>query len=112
MKKSFYLNLLILVALDVVTALTARWAHESGEIWPVAISILAICFAAPIFMKLLKEEVTAIVSVLWIGGGVLAVAITSFLIFDEVLSGQQIIGMVLMAVGLVLTQLHPSKKHS
>ncbi|MEK7145949.1 MAG: SMR family transporter [Patescibacteria group bacterium] len=107
MKKKFYLNLSLIIFLDVVTALTARLAYEIDEWWPVVISVLAICFAAPIFMKLLKEEVTAVVSILWIGGGVLAVAITSFFVFDETLSTQQILGMLLMAVGLVLTQLHP-----
>lgn len=99
---SVIFNLSILLVLDLIMALLARFAFDEGSTLALIGSMITIIIAAHFFMKLLKNQVTAILNALWIGLGTVLVTIASYLIFDESITTQQLLAMIIVVIGVAL----------
>ncbi|PIQ79127.1 hypothetical protein COV81_03100 [Candidatus Peregrinibacteria bacterium CG11_big_fil_rev_8_21_14_0_20_41_10] len=102
---SFYLYLIIIICLDVITALSARQAFESGNLWFLLLAIISLTIAGSVFIKTLSYRSTAIVNVLWIGLATLFVIFASYLAFHEIPTTTQAIGMAIILAGIITMEL-------
>ncbi len=101
------INISIIVVLDLVTALMARYAYNEGETWAVIVSMLALTLAGYFFIKTLETHVTALLNAIWIGLGTTLVTISSFFIFGEIISTSQGLALITIVIGLALVGYEP-----
>lgn len=101
---SFYGQLIIVLILDVVSALTARYSYNIDSDFYLIISMVSLAMAGYFFMQLLNHKVTIIVNAIWIALGTINVTIASYLVFNEALSWMQVIGMSVIVIGLILIE--------
>jgi len=100
----FYFNLAVLILMDLIMAMSARMAHNTGNNWYLVISIGAICFAGYLFIKLLNNKITAVLNLIWIGCGTVLITLAGYFIFGEKLTYTQGAGMLLIFGGLIMME--------
>ncbi len=97
-------NLIMVLMLDLLRALAARYAYNTENMVFVAISALSMMGAGFFFIRLMKEEVGIIANALWIALGVVDITLASYFLFGEKLSLLQGAGMTTIVIGLIMTQ--------
>lgn len=107
---SFYKKFVLIVVLDVVSALTARQAYNAESVVFLILSIASITLAGWLFIKLLNERVTIVVNAVWIALGAINVTLASYLVFGETLTWLQAVGMATIVAGLITIELTNSSE--
>jgi small multidrug resistance pump len=101
-----YLFLAIAIASEVVGTTFLKFTSGDRQVWW-AYPIVAIGYILSFVMlsqTLSKGVPLGIAYAIWAGAGVVLVAIISWLAFQETLTWQQIVGMVLVIAGVVLLE--------
>lgn len=101
----YYLKLISVLALDVVSALTARQAYNTDSLFFTILAMASLALAGYFFIKLLDEHVTVIINSIWIALGSINVTLAGFLVFGEKVTKIQIFGMVITIAGLIFLDL-------
>jgi len=108
-----YLFLALAIIGEVIATSFLKFTSGEKSVWW-AYPIVAVGYIFAFIMlslTLQKGVPLGIAYAIWAGVGVVAVAIISWLVFHETLTWQQILGMVLVAGGVVLLEAggkHPS----
>jgi len=101
MKKTvFYLS--AAVVFNVMALLSARAAYLHHNVLFTWVAMLTLGMAGFCFALLLRDQMTAIVNVLWIAFSTMGITVMSFCVFDERMSLTQLLGMLIVLVGLTL----------
>ena len=108
-----YLFLALAIVSEVIaTSFLKLTSGEKSVWWAYPIVIVGYVASFVMLSLTLRQGVPlGIAYAIWAGVGVVAVAIISWLVFHETLTWQQILGMVLVAGGVVLLEAggkHPS----
>lgn len=101
-----YLFLALAIAAEVVATSFLKLTSGERTIWwayPIVVVGYIVSFVM-LSLTLQKGVPLGIAYAIWAGVGVVAVAIISWLVFHETLTWQQILGMVLVAGGVVLLE--------
>lgn len=110
-KLSFYRKFIVIVILDVISALAARYAFNHDSLIFMIISITSIPLAAYFFMSILPERITIVVNAIWIALGSINVTLASYLVFGEKITLKQAMGMLIIILGLITIEaFHAEKK--
>ena len=101
-----YLFLALAIVGEVVaTSFLKLTTGERSAWWAYAVVVGGYVFAFTMLAQSLSKGVPlGIAYAIWAGVGVVAVAIISWLIFGEALTWQQVLGMALVAGGVVLLE--------
>lgn len=102
-----YLFLALATAGEVIATTFLKFTSgEKAVWWAYPIVVVGYIFAFVMLSQTLSRGVPlGIAYAVWAGGGVVAVAIISWLAFGELLTWQQIVGMGLVVAGVVLLEL-------
>ncbi len=104
--KKYRVHFAIVLIMDVVSALTARSAFESGSTILLIFSMLSLSIAGYFFIQLMKDGVGIILNVTWVALGTINVTVAGYLAFGETISFFQGIGMAVIVSGLILTEIY------
>ncbi len=100
-----YLLLLAIVILDVAGTLAAkRWA-DTNYLFFIILAFLSLGAATIPFGFLMRFKTMAVSNVLWIVTSIGVVAAFDYLVFKQQLTFWQVIGFIVIAVGLALVNL-------
>ena len=106
---NFYLNLLIIIILDLVSVLSIRNAYENENLIFLIIGIICLGLAGYFFIKILNHGITVVLNALWIAMSSILVAIAGYLLFDEEISLTQGIGMAIVVIGVIASNYTPKE---
>ena len=101
----FFLHIAIITVLDIVGTLTAKYYSIGKNPLLLVATFLLFGTAGFVFAKSLKYEGMAITNVLWIACSIIAVTLIGYLYFKENITGLQMAGIVVIALGLVMVNL-------
>jgi len=104
MRKKYRLHFAIVLLLDIVSALSARYAFESGSTLFLILSMVSLSMAGYFFIKLMQEEVGIVVNITWVALGTINVTVASWLAFGEKISWMQGLAMAVIVTGLTLME--------
>lgn len=110
MRKKYHLHFAAVLCLDILSALTARYAFNSESTLFLIISMLTLATAGYFFIKLMEDEVGIIVNATWIALGTINVTLASYLVFGEKITWLQGLGMAFIVIGLILTDYYSPKE--
>lgn len=94
----------VVLILDVVSALTARYAFESGRFLMLLISIFSLALAGYFFIKLMQQRVGIVVNITWIALGTINVTVASWIVFAERINWMQGLAMAVIVTGLMIME--------
>jgi len=100
----YRIHLPIVLMLDVVSALSARFAFESGHWFFLMVSIVSLSLAGYFFICLMQDEVGIIVNATWVALGAMNVTLASYLVYGESITWLQGLAMVLIVLGLIFVE--------
>ncbi len=101
-RDKFVGKLVVVLAMDVVSALSARVAYNSESLFLTVIAMLSLSIAGYFFIRLLNENITIVVNAIWIALGSINVTFASYIVFGEKLTSSQILGLVITITGLII----------
>ena len=101
-----YFALLSAIFLEVCGTLLLPVTQQFTKVWPTI--GMAVCYIASLYFLTiaLKYLPLAIVYATWSGLGVFSIALFSYLLFQQVLSWQAIVGLVLIINGVILVNIY------
>lgn len=102
----YRIHFLFVLFFDACSALLGRQAYNSHQLSFAFLTVISLMFAGYFFMKLMEDEVGIIVNALWIALGAINVTVASYFVFGEKLTVFQFLGMFIIIVGLILTQVY------
>lgn len=106
MMQNYRIHFFFVLIFDAVSALTARQAFNTGKFSFTILAVVSLIFAGYFFMRLMEDEVGIIVNAIWIALGAINVTLASYFLFNEKLTWSQVAGMVVIIIGLILTQVY------
>lgn len=98
----FYLLIGTIALFDLLAVLAGKMWIVSGKPAYIALTSLGFAIAGYFFALSLKYEDVAIVNVIWIALSIILVALMGHFFFKEHLSQTDILGMVMVMVGVIL----------
>ena len=101
----FILHIAIITLLDLAGTLCAKYYSINKSFLLLLATFLFFGGAGYAFAKTLKYEGMAITNVLWIALSVIVVTVIGYFVFKEEIAPLQIIGVVVIIIGLVLINL-------
>jgi multidrug transporter EmrE-like cation transporter len=101
----FFLYILSLCAVDVAAiTLSRQWEISKQWYWLVA-SMVFFCLMPIIFARATMYASSGITNAIWVASSSILITISGYYIFKEHLSTQQIIGLGVIIIGLVIVEI-------
>ena len=101
----FFFHVAIISLLDLAGTLCAKFWSIHKTPWLLAATFILFGSAGFVFARSLRYEGMAITNVLWIAISVILVAILGYFTFKESIAPIQMVGIVVIAIGLILINL-------
>lgn len=97
--------LLAAAALEICGDLAFKWWAETNR-WPgLLLGLAAYGFSLVLFALMLRRAELSVIYALWTGVAAIVLALIGWLLFKEVLSLRQVIGLALVICGIILLQM-------
>jgi len=97
--------LLVAAALELTGDLAFKWWAETDRWLGLVLGLIVYALALVIFALLLRRAELAVIFALWVGIAAVLLALAGRWLFGETLSLQQLAGLALVVVGMVLLQM-------
>jgi small multidrug resistance pump len=102
-----YLALALAILAEVVATSALKATESFTKIIPSAVTIAGYCAAFYFLSIAIKTIPVGIAYGLWSGLGIVLVSFSAYLLYDQALSVQQILGLMLIVVGVAVVNFNP-----
>ncbi len=101
----FFLYILVLSTIDVFAiSFSRQWQISQRWQW-LGAAIVLFCLMPIIFARSTAYAPSGIANAVWVATSTILITITGYLIFKESLNTQQIIGLIIILVGLIIIEI-------
>ena len=107
-----WLFLAAAIVTEVVGTVGLRWVADESTWWRIALIVLAYGVSFLFMTLALRQLNVAVVYAIWSAIGIAAISVAGALFFDERLSVQAVIGIVVVLVGVIVLVTSGSTHHS
>jgi small multidrug resistance pump len=102
-----YLALSLAILAEVIATSALKATESFTKLTPSAVTIAGYCAAFYFLSIAIKTIPVGIAYGLWSGLGIVLVSVSAYLLYDQSLSLQQILGLLLIVIGVAVVNFNP-----